>query len=177
MTHDPKTDAQIAADMSDLDNLAAMLDKGHIESTFDAFGFRWKLTTLVDHETAWIQQFVITTSPAAMFFSSRSATLAMAIVGYGKIDELGNATIKPVSEQFAAAWIKENEGVDGKVRAILNSQNPYASRYFFAQKMLEWIGSRPSAFAAALWEKYQLLVDESKKATDAMGKSLRGGGI
>jgi hypothetical protein len=157
-----------------LDDLAADNDQGQIVDTFVAFGFRWKISTLVEHELAWASQYIITTSPMSVMQSMRAPTLGIAIREIGH--DVDGHPLSPV-EQF---FIKEYEAVNGPIgsqlQRAISSTNSFAKQYFFAEQMYRWLAKREGRFVEKLWSFYNQLVERRTAAADAMGKSLGAGG-
>lgn len=162
MTTADVTEAKRSVATNILDDLAAELDKGFVEDTFEVAGHTWTMRTLQDHERAWASGFIRTQSMNSMLSSMRAPTLA---AGIRSVDG------KPVAEFFKDAWEKEATDMGEAVRKVMESQNPYILQYWFAEQLYVWLSKRPPSFVEKLWEKWLLLEKRREEAEVAMGKS------
>lgn len=172
---------ELKKDIGILDALAAELDQGFQEETFKVAGIHWKLRTLNDGETNWVNQFVITTSAPALFQSLKAPTLAMAIRAIGKEVD-GVLKMVPVEEYFLTEWERVSGTPDEQVRRLLRSNNALSKQYFFAEKLLDFLIKRPStgkdgSLVEQLWKCYAALSERRDQAQEAMGKFLGAAGI
>lgn len=167
-----KKSAEDRSSMLIMDDLAAELDTGYIEETFEVAGYFWKMRTLADHEVNWASQYTLTGSNLAIVLSNRAPTLAVGIRAIGKTRE----GMQPIEEIYLDAYKKANGDLDSKVAALLLQTNPHARQHFFSEKLLEWLSARPPTLVSKLHELFMTLVARQNEASTAMGKSLAADG-
>jgi len=157
-----------------LEDIERDTDQGSITDTFVAFGYRWEMTTLVEHELSWASQFMISSSPMAMMQSMRAPTLGIAIrkIGVDKDDQ----SLVPVEQFFIRQYEAANGPLDSPLQRAISSTNPFAKQYFFADQLFRWLAKRDPRLVEKLWGCYNQLLERRAAAADAMGKSLGAGG-
>ena len=133
-----------------LADLAAEVDQGFLEDTFDILGHKYTMRLLSDGETNWKNRYIDGLSSALSIISQRrAATLAIAIrIIDGHNVESLYAPAAPTSD---ATDIEKAEYERWTKMGRLERQ------FDASRKLYDYLSLRPDTFTVALFEKFQEL--------------------
>src|SRR5882672_3653844 len=106
-------DAKRAQAINLLDDLAAELDKGFLDSIVVVRGLKWELRLLQDHERNWVNSYTVSKNVLSMISSSKAPTLGIGIRRIGKNEP--DAPMMTVEQFFVQLWQSEKAKLDPQV--------------------------------------------------------------
>lgn len=143
-----------------LDDLAVELDGDCLQDSFLWKGKRFTIRLLTEEESNWRNGFVNMGSGLATITSWRLPTLA---IGIREIDGI------PVFEFFRNEWTETEEGRN--VLRLVEGRGSYSMKYFAAEHLMEFLGSRPPEALEEMWKYWKLLEDRREAVQDNIKKS------
>lgn len=123
-----------------LQDLSAELTVGFLEDTFEFSGKQWTMRTLNDAEEVWSDKFIAGGSLVATMSSRRAIKIAVSIRNVDGI---------PIEQLF---FFEKTEA--GKSEQDFVEANPMRLRFWYAEKMYEFLSEQPTQFIADLYIKY-----------------------
>ena len=143
-----------------LDDLARELDGDCIEDSFTWRGRTFKIRLLNEEESNWRNGFVNTSSGLSTVTSFRLPTLAM---GIREIDGV------PVFDFFLSEWENTQKGRD--IVRLVEGRGTFSMKYFAAESMMQFLGSRPPEALEEMWKCWKGLEDRREAAQANVKKS------
>lgn len=136
-------------------DLSTELNEGFLEEIFEVAGKEWLFRTLNDAEEVWSDKFIASGSLVATVSSRRAIKVAVSV---RTIDSV------PIEQLF---FFTNNEV--GKAEKEFVEANPVRERFWYAEKLYEFLSEQPSQFIADLYMKY---VDLSNRQLTVMKEVL-----
>ena len=131
-----------------LDDLARELDGDCLEEEFTWKGLKIKVRLLNEEESNWRNGFVNMGSGLATITSWRLPTLAIGIREIGGL---------PVFDFFRGEWEQTEEGRN--VLRLVEGRGTHSMKYFSAEHLMQYLGSRPPEALEDLWKYWKMLED------------------
>lgn len=134
--------------------------KGFVEDTFNVWGHQWTMRTLNDGEEVWSDKFV--GNKTMEFVSSqRCAKLCVSIQMFDGL---------PLEELF---FLPETTDIERATKQFIMGEE-YRRRFWYAEKMYEYLAEQPPDLPRDLFEKYNEMVERRKKVINDLKNSLTG---
>lgn len=147
-----------------LADLAAEVDQGFLEETYEVKGHKYLLRLLSDGETNWKNRYIDgLASPLSMMSQRKSATLAVALRA---ID--GTDVISMYAPPAITADSTDVEKAESERWGRLNSLD---KQFEVARKLYEYIARRPAEFSTGLYAKFQELEERRDEVISNLKKS------
>lgn len=144
-----------------LQDLAAEVDQGFIEDTFEINGHRYLMRLLSDGETSWKNRYIDAFASALAMISQRKApTLAVGIRAINgiKVTDIFKPTANEDSSEEAKKEVKDWEQM-GELKR----------QFAAAEKLVDYLSKRPAEFTTGLYDKWQ----ELEKRRDEVMTNLK----
>lgn len=142
-----------------LQDLSTELNEGFLEETYEVAGRQWTMRTLNDAAEVWSDKFIASGSLIATVSSRRAIKLAASIMAINDV---------PIEQLF---FFAETEAGRAEKEFVL--ANSIRERFWYAEKMFEYLSEQPSQFIAELYMKYIELTNRQMKVMrEVMEKNL-----
>ncbi len=132
-----------------------------LSDTFEVYGHMYEMKLLNGEESNWRNANIIMETKLAALSSIKLPTLA---IGIRSMDGAS------VEEAFKDSWKK----IEEDERAKLESNNPFAKKYFLAEHFMQLLSQWGDKALDELWEKWGELSERSEKARNNLKKQSGG---